>query len=308
MHTFGSLFAGIGGFDLGFERAGWRCAWQVEIDPACRAVLERHWPGVRRHDDVHTWPDDAAAAAPELDAIIGGFPCQPVSCAGKRLGVADPRWLWPQFAKVVARLRPRAVVVENPPGLRTRGLRDVLAFLSDLGFDAEWEVLSAQALGAPHLRRRLVIVATDPRRVRLEGEREPQGESWLQGALRHELERCAAARARAAPDPVREGLPDGQAAEVRGREGAERGRGGWWSVEPPVARMVHGVPGRVDRIRALGNAIVPQVAEVVARALTERLQGAPQGREAQPADQGADQGNRPDGDAAADAGAVEVGV
>src|SRR5262245_38127917 len=112
--TFGSLFAGIGGFDLGFERAGMKCVWQVEIDPYATKVLEKHWPHVRRHDDVQTFPP---AGDWRCDVICGGFPCQPVSLAGKRRGQDDERWLWPHFSRIIRELRPRFAVVENVPGL-----------------------------------------------------------------------------------------------------------------------------------------------------------------------------------------------
>ena len=101
--TFGSLFAGIGGLDLGLERAGWRCRWQVELDPFCERVLAKHWPDVRRYGDIRSVGADLAP----VELICGGFPCQPVSHAGKRRAQADARWLWPEFARVVRAVRPR---------------------------------------------------------------------------------------------------------------------------------------------------------------------------------------------------------
>lgn len=173
--TVGSLFSGVGGLDLGLERAGFEVAWQCEADPYARQVLARHWPGVPCYPDVRALGCDVS----RVDLLCGGFPCQPVSVAGKRRAQADPRWLWPAFADVVRRLRPHVVLVENVPGLRTAGLRDVLADLADLGFDAEWTLARASDFGAPHIRARLFLVATDADRAELRLE-----SGWLSRAYR----------------------------------------------------------------------------------------------------------------------------
>ena len=152
--TVGSLFSGIGGLDLGLERAGMEVRWQVENDPWCRSILERHWPGVPRYGDIKEVED-----LEYVDVVCGGFPCQPVSVAGKRLGQADERWLWPEFARILRLVRPRYALIENVPGLLVRGFSDVLGDLAALGFDAEWGVLSAADMGAPHLRKRVFIIA-----------------------------------------------------------------------------------------------------------------------------------------------------
>lgn len=156
--TFGSLFAGIGGLDLGFERAGMACRWQVEIDPWCRRVLAKHWPDVPRHDDIKTFPPERGDWS--VDVICGGFPCQDISNAGKRAGINGERsGLWSEMLRVIRVVRPRIVVVENVAALASRGLDRVLGDLSEIGFDAEWRIISAAEFGAPHLRRRLFIVA-----------------------------------------------------------------------------------------------------------------------------------------------------
>lgn len=155
--TFGSLFAGIGGMDLGLERAGMECRWQVEIDPYCQRVLTKHWPDVPKYKDVR---DVGRHNLEPVDLICGGFPCQPVSQAAARSARSDG-WLWPAFARIVEELRPRFAVVENPAALRysRRGLADILGDLSAIGYDAVWSVLRASDLGAPHLRARLWLVA-----------------------------------------------------------------------------------------------------------------------------------------------------
>ena len=160
--TFGSLFAGIGGLDLGLERAGMKCAWQVEIDDYARRVLEKHWPDVYRWDDVRTFEPPGGS----IDVIAGGFPCQDISHAGKGAGIDGERsGLWSEFARIIRQVRPRYVVVENVAALYRRGLGRILGDLADCGFDAEWESLPAKSFGAPHERRRTFVVgyANDPR-------------------------------------------------------------------------------------------------------------------------------------------------
>jgi DNA (cytosine-5)-methyltransferase 1 len=225
--NFLSLFAGIGGLDLGLERAGMTCVGQVEIDEFCQRVLARHWPNVPRHDDVRTAVDWwRSTVRPPVDLVTGGFPCQPFSGAGLQLGMADERWGWPWFFAVVDALRPRYVLIENVAAL----LRDTDAFsvilsdLSGLGFAVEWSVVSACSLGASHRRRRLFVVAY------ADGE-------GLQGV--HE------ARGRIDLQPATQTLRRS------------------WPSEPAVARVADGVPRRLvrDPIHALGNTVVPAVSE-----------------------------------------------
>jgi len=154
--TVGSLFSGIGGLDLGFERAGFRVVWQCERDPFCRAVLAKHWPGVPCLEDVH---DVSAGSVPGVDVLIGGFPCQPVSCAGKRRGHNDERWLWPEMFRIVREMRPGWICAENVHGLRTLGADRVIEDLESEGY-AVWPlVVGADDVGAPHRRKRVFIVA-----------------------------------------------------------------------------------------------------------------------------------------------------
>lgn len=153
-----SLFSGIGGFDLGFERAGIETMLQVEQDKHCLAVLERHWPGVERLTDVRD------VRRGDADLIYGGFPCQDVSVAGARAGLAGERsGLWFEFERIVRELRPRWAVIENVPGLlSSNGGRDfavILYGLGQLGYVVGWGVLDAQHFGVPQRRRRVFIVA-----------------------------------------------------------------------------------------------------------------------------------------------------
>ncbi len=238
--NFLSLFAGIGGLDLGLERAGMTAVGQVEIDPFCRAVLARHWPEVPRHDDVRTAVDwwGERQSRPPVHVVAGGPPCQPASRAGMRLGDADPRWGWPWLIDVVRAVRPRHLVMENPPALldllRGDAFGWILGELAQLGFDAEWSVLSACAFGAPHTRERLFVVAYpagELRPPRLAQERR----GGRQAAVR----------------PVGDGEHAWRCPDVW----VEAARGADRVADGPAAGMV----------AAGGNAVVPQVAEYIGR-------------------------------------------
>lgn len=153
-----SLFSGIGGLDLGLERAGFRIVAQCEQDPFCRAVLAKHWPGVPIFEDVRTIDP---AAVPGVECVCGGFPCQDVSVAGKGAGVekGERSGLWREMHRVIADLRPRWVIAENVPALRTRGADLVLGDLERLGYACWPVVVGAEHVGAPHRRHRVFIVA-----------------------------------------------------------------------------------------------------------------------------------------------------
>lgn len=228
--TIGSLFAGIGGFDLGLERAGMKVLWQVEIDEYCQRVLAKHWPDVERFGDIR---ECGARNLRPVDVLCGGFPCQPVSIAGRQLGQDDSRWLWPEFARIIRELRPRYAIMENVPGLFIRGFGDVLGDLADLGYDVEWQTVSAAAFGAPHLRRRIFVLATPvevvhPMRARLQGLYDAGRREYLQSV---------------APN-ISEYI---------------------WHADPEICRKGDGISRRMDRLRGLGNAVVPQIAEWIGR-------------------------------------------
>lgn len=158
-----SLFAGIGGFDLGFERAGMECVAQVERDTAATGALAHHWPGVARFDDVCTFGKDSINGP--VDLICGGFPCQDLSVAGRRAGLAGERsGLWFEFARIVGEVRPQWVVIENVPGLlSSNGGRDfavILHGLGQFGYLSAWRILDAQYFGVAQRRRRVFVVAS----------------------------------------------------------------------------------------------------------------------------------------------------
>lgn len=159
---FGSLFTGVGGFDLGFERAGMECAWQVEFDKACQSVLKKHWSETELFDDVRTVGKHNLEP---VDVICGGFPCQDVSIAGKRAGLAGERsGLWSEFARIIDELEPKWVVIENVPGLlssnRGRDFATVIRWLAERGYGVAWRILDSQYFGVAQRRRRVFIVGS----------------------------------------------------------------------------------------------------------------------------------------------------
>lgn len=257
----GELFAGIGELGLGMERAGHVLSWQVEIDPYARRVLEKNFPTARRWDDVRTFPPDPKEDW-AVDIITGGFPCQDISCAGKGRGLTGEKsGLWFEMLRIIRLLRPRFVIVENVPALTTRGLGSVLGGLSQAGYDAEWRTLSAQEFGAPHIRERLFIIAyTNGDQLRSadrgrqigasrksSNELRDNGETWIMADSPHD---GALWRKQFSPRGEGERL------------------GNWWAVESELDRVANGIPARMDRLRCLGNAVVPQVAEYIGRLIS----------------------------------------
>jgi DNA (cytosine-5)-methyltransferase 1 len=289
--TVGSLFSGIGGFELGFEATGrFKTRWQVECDPYATKVLEKHWPNVQRHDDVCTWPNETTEP---VDVVIGGFPCQDISYAGKGAGLDGERsGLFYELMRIVRVVGPKYVVLENVAALFTRGMDQVLGTLASHGYDAEWEVVSAASVGAPHRRDRVFIIGclADPVSTRAGDQNGTTGRQKRKSANAFK------------PATLRQGdwetLPEGTDASsadcgtladsdykqckgceqkaLRGKSRVSRksrrsseNQRNQWAVEPSVGRVANGVPKRMDRLRCLGNAIVPQVAQVVAERLLE---------------------------------------
>lgn len=248
--TCGSLFAGIGGFDLGFERAGIKTIWQVEIDEYCRRVLARHFPDAERFADIRDccgyggWEHMLRCPIDHhlrpVDILSLGFPCQPHSVAGPRTGANDQRWLWPAALYAIRSVRPNFVVVENVPGLFTTEFGTVMGGLASIGFDAEWDVISAAAFGAPHLRKRVFIVAY-PKREGLSGRE--QYPRVFKPASPAYTEHC-----------------DGAFGSWRDLEAAIRSLPESDGVSVAMVRRA---------IKPIGNAVVPQIAEWIGRRIVE---------------------------------------
>ena len=282
----GSLFSGIGGLELGLQSSGiGRTVWQVEKSEFCRRVLERHWPGVERFEDVKECGEQNL---PHVDLICGGFPCQDVSAAGKGAGLAGERsGLWFEFARIVGELRPQWVVVENVASGASRWVDAVMAGLAKQDYQAVPFPLSAADVGAPHLRRRIFVVAhansyklrKQPGRRRGQGGGETAitpGDGAQRAATNPNSKRSGprgAGGVIARDKGRRPAQQKGRVAraashakgEQMGRPGLPREKTAWMEGPPvpPVCRMDDGIPNMVDRIRALGNAVVPQCAEVI---------------------------------------------
>lgn len=282
MLTIGSLFSGIGGLELGLERAGLGpTIWQVEKDMWCRAVLARHWPDAERFDDVCTV---GAAQLVRPDLVCGGFPCQDVSSAGRRAGLTGSRSvLWYEFARLIEELCPRCVVIENVASGAKRWVDAVRGDLGRLGYASLPIPIAASDCGAPHARARVFIVgitADSHSQQRLAAEIAPATNADCH-VLREQPRRfgwpCQPGQEgqskalSANPDSSRKPQPRRCEREV-GRWSCDTDR--IWTDEPYVARVVHGLSGRVDRERALGNSVVPQCAEVVGHVIARLLRTA----------------------------------
>ena len=289
--TVGALCSGIGGFELGFQMASpsFQIKWQVEIDPFCRKVLAKHWPNVKRYEDLTTLTGDELEP---VDLVCAGFPCQPVSTAGKQRGKHDHRWIFDDITRLLRVLRPNLkwVVLENTPGLFTAGSEfiespestfgAVLGDLASLGLDAQYKIISAADFAAPHLRRRWFCVAY----ANESGREEQRGGVTMEPTQRSTECRCTSHVADTTQRNRDVGVSDKRAPRQvsKPRNGCRSPRdqrfftGSFprqWIPEPDVGRVIpHGVPAgihRSARLRAIGNAIVPQIAEWSGRRIIE---------------------------------------
>lgn len=298
------LFSGIGGFSLGLERTGgFETVAFCEIEPFCQKILAKHWPGVPCYDDVRTLT--AASGIGTVDVICGGYPCQPFSTAGKRAGDKDDRHLWPEVRRLLDEFRPAWFIGENVAGHISLGLDEVLSDLEALNYTARPFVIPACAVDAPHRRDRVWIVshANESRKPdgpvnaeaselrglagavangKVNGRRQGQPHSRRSDAGIEPREKCGLGndcKAMADADEAR--LQGRKKAGNAGNAGGQRERrdehperrfdSQWptWPAEPAVGRVAHGVPNRVDRLKALGNAVVPQIPELIGRAILE---------------------------------------
>lgn len=333
-----SLFAGIGGFDLGLERAGMECVGQVEIEPFCQKVLAKHWPNVWRWNDVKTLTDELVKThCGTVDLLCGGVPCQPASVAGKRLGAADHRWLWPDFLRLVSEVNPVWMLAENPRGvlsLDVEGMQFSQWIANEFtarGYELLPVKLAAEDVGAPHRRERIFFVGyskharwdaakiaqcldsgSDGHKAGAEkfGQSARPGDSQnksVDDTASQQNRRLQfgelAANIGAAGDKLADALnarleerwPSGvNGAASRRQSAAIAGSGYQWparpgqpqykweqprTVELPMGGAVAGLSERLARrhrvsaLKALGNAIVPQVAEVIGRAIMQMEKG-----------------------------------
>lgn len=270
MLTHVDLFSGIGGFALGLKWTGqFKTVLFCEIDGYCQKVLHQHWPDVPIIGDIHDIGERTIHDYDlgSIDLVTAGFPCQPFSNAGKRAGASDERYLWPELARAIRALKPRYILLENVPGLLSindgREFGIVLSDLAACGYDAEWQVLPASAFGAWHRRDRIWIVAYASRIGLSESgtRKSSSNEQWdnppSQQNGRSELHEIIAGSQVAPNSSIKQCYGNELFASWR----PISTNSGWWAAEPALGRVADGVPGRVDRIKALGNAVVPQVVE-----------------------------------------------
>ncbi len=242
----GSLFSGIGGFDLASEWMGWDNIFQVEIDPFCTQVLQKNFPQTKQYGDIKTFP--AANYTGRIDILTGGFPCQPFSQAGKQNGRSDSRHLWPEMLRVVSIIKPTWVIAENVRGLLT--IEDGLAFeqvcvdLENIGYDCQPFIIPACSVNAPHKRERIWFIANANSGKHCNKDT---------GGIRKE-----------------EGIQsfDRQKNDTTGKFGRADFQDDWQENIARICRKNDGIPERLDRLKALGNSIVPQVAYQIFQSLS----------------------------------------
>ena len=280
--TVGSLFAGIGGFDLGLERAGMKVSWQIEIDEFCNAVLAKHWPNVPRFRDIK---EVKIEQLDKVDIICGGFPCQPFSAAGKKRGTDDNRYLWPEMLRIIQGIHPTWVVGENVPGVINLALEDVCLDLEKEGYEVQSLIIPACGVNAPHKRDRVWVVA----------HRSGEGKLQQTGVEQEEWGRFSNNNKQDAPySSSKSGKPHVQrcnrSAEQEQLGGntiksivdrgsdvptdSERWDIPWLPIAASLCRVDDGLPSwmvghRVQRLKALGNAVVPQIVEVIGRYIVQ---------------------------------------
>lgn len=291
----GSVFSGCGGLELGLETEGVaKIVWQCEIDPACRAVLRRHWPNVMCYRDVK---ELHASRWNAIDMLIGGFPCQDVSTSGKGAGLEGERsGLWFEYARLVREFRPAWAIVENIAGGKRRWLPHVRRDLHLLGYRTRTFQLSAFECGAPQERERVFVLASDAHRVVVRDE--PRWRSWTEGQGSAVARDDGSRRSSSDADCLRELQPQGRIrsfwrwtrnsgggdptntartrlpkrkvqAARKSLPTAQRSdsQGDAWTIEPPVCPVAHGVPNRMALLKMLGNSVSPQQSAAIGRIL-----------------------------------------
>ena len=274
MLTHLSLFSGIGGLDLAAEWAGFATVGQCEFADYPTKVLEKQWPDVPRWRDVRTLTKESfyeRTGRRTVDVLSGGFPCQPFSVAGKQKGKEDDRYLWPEMLRVIRELRPRCVVGENVPGIIKIAAGQVVKDLERAGYHVVVFNFEAAAVGAWHRRSRVFFVGladvADTDGTGLQ-RREQSG---APAAAEDTGEQPPRAPAGECSEAAYNALRGGCAGFARREQSQEFAHGRCWAVEPDVGRVAHGIPARVDRLKCLGNAVVPQQAYPIFRALREEI-------------------------------------
>lgn len=269
-----SLFSGIGGLDLAAEWAGFKTVGQCEFADYPTKVLEKHWPDVPRWRDIRTLTKESfyeRTGRRTVDVISGGFPCQPFSVAGKQRGKEDDRYLWPEMLRVIRELRPHCVVGENVPGIIRIAAGQVVKDLEQAGYHVVVLNFEAAAVGAWHRRSRVFFVASDDPDVADTDSPGFKGnqQSGAPDAAEDERKFPAYGAACKCGEALHDSLCVGFHRIKRGEKSPELADGRCWAAEPGVGRVAHGIPHRVDRLKCLGNAVVPQQAYPIFRAIAD---------------------------------------
>lgn len=258
-YSIGSLFSGIGGFELGLERAipGSFTKWQVEQESYCQKILAKHWPEAEIYDDVRGITKNNVE---RVDVLCGGFPCQDISIAGNKGGLSGKKSnLWWEMHRIIGELRPRIAVMENVTAITFRGLGGVLGSLSEMGYNLEWCSIRASSFGAPHRRERWFCIGylNTNDGSKLQGKRKTSSNTISKRIKKQSEWKISMEKKRFS--------------QCRSREARWDLYGGWegFPTQSPVYRRNDGVSHRVDRIRALGNAIVPQCSEWIGKKIWE---------------------------------------
>lgn len=271
----GSLFSGIGGFDLAAQWMGWSNIFQVEKDDWCRKVLAKNFPKTERFADIKDFT--GYEYTNRIDVISGGFPCQPFSVAGQRKGKDDDRYLWEEMLRVIATIKPTYVVGENVTGIIGLALDTVLSDLETQDYTTETFIIPACSKNAWHRRDRVWIVAY-ANSIGRQDEQKENGKSICNGERNNPIEKqgrgeqqCRISKSSSVFPNTASSGQSGQGECSIGFSSTENGKGetdnafsngfnGQWATEPGLGRVAYGIPNRMDRLKGLGNAIVPQVA------------------------------------------------
>ena len=266
------LFSGIGGFALGLQwSGGFETIGFCEIDKYCQKVLKKHWPSVPIYEDVTTL--DYEQFTGQVDIITGGFPCQDISLAGPGTGLSGERsGLFREMVRAVRMVRPRYAFMENVAALLNRGMGEVCGSMAESGYDTEWDCIPACAIGAEHERDRIWIVAYPDSERELQQERGQQNErEWIGDSTQKDDAHIDSTRC--------EGRMQAGKNKKNERDIFPRLRSAkyfknaisrdYWNYQPVLGRGVHGVSNRLDRIKGLGNSVVPQIVEILGRAISD---------------------------------------
>ena len=273
------LFSGIGGFSLGLERTGhYETVAFCEIDEYCKLILKKHWKGIKIYDDVKEITKERLEAdgiqVPEI--ITGGFPCQSFSVAGKQKGTSDSRYLWPEMFRIIKIFKSKFVIGENVRGIVN--IQDGMVFetvctdLESEGYEVQPFLIPAAGVGAPHRRDRIWFIATLAN-TNVNREKWNQPKDGQRSRTQQSSENVANAitgnveAGRQRHGTLRTGHQEERLSDHVASGGETQGQDNWWNVEPDVGRVGHGVQGRIHRLKGLGNAIVPRIAEEIGRAI-----------------------------------------